>query len=145
MNLSETKLFVYGVYQLFNDNFDQRSIVFKVANTHLVAEFFYNEIESNDVFVSNEDKIQFRKAFIEKFKMNSLFSETQTYYQNNLEDFFTILEEFVKNELSDVTTSTSPVANVSFLESGLNFPNFYFFDKDVSFVPVTILNSGKQE
>ncbi len=40
MNLSETKLFVYGVYQLFNDNFDQRSIVFKVANTHLVAEFF---------------------------------------------------------------------------------------------------------
>ena len=76
MNLSETKLFVYGVYQLFNDNFDQRSIVFKVANTHLVAEFFYNEIESNDVFASNEDKIQFRKAFIEKFKMNSLFSET---------------------------------------------------------------------
>lgn len=143
MNLSETKLFVYGVYQLFNDNFDQRSIVFKVANSHLIANFLNKGTESNDVFASQEDKIRFKKDFNEKFKINPDFPETRIPYQNNLEGFFTSLEDFVKNELLHVATSTSSITNVSFLESGLNFPNFYRFNKDISFVPVAILNSEK--
>ncbi|WP_419242119.1 hypothetical protein ACN08J_04045 [Pediococcus pentosaceus] len=143
MNTSETKLFVYGVYQLFNDNFDQRSIVFKVANSHLIANFLNEDTESNGVFASKEDKIRFRKDFNEKFKIIPDLPETRIHYQNNLEEFFTSLEDFVKNELLHVATSTSSLTNVSFLESGLNFPNFYRFDKDVSFVPVTILNSEK--
>ncbi|AXR43542.1 hypothetical protein [Pediococcus pentosaceus] len=143
MNLSETKLFVYGVSQLFNDNFDQRSIVFKVANSHLIANFLNEDTESNGVFASKEDKIRFRKDFNEKFKIIPDLPETRIHYQNNLEEFFTSLEDFVKNELLHVATSTSSLTNVSFLESGLNFPNFYRFDKDISFVPVAILNSEK--
>lgn len=143
MNLSETKLFVYGVYQLFNDNFDQRSIVFKVANSHLIANFLNEDTESNGVFASKEDKIRFRKDFNEKFKIIPDLPETRIHYRNNLEEFFTSLEDFVKNELLHVATSTSSLTNVSFLESGLNFPNFYRFDKDISFVPVAILNSEK--
>ena len=143
MNLSETKLFVYGVSQLFNDNFDQRSIVFKVANSHLIANFLNEDTESNGVFASKEDKIRFRKDFNEKFKIIPDLPETRLHYQNNLEEFFTSLEDFVKNELLHVATSTSSLTNVSFLESGLNFPNFYRFDKDISFVPVAILNSEK--
>ncbi|XID85728.1 hypothetical protein ACF0HX_07095 [Pediococcus pentosaceus] len=143
MNLSETKLFVYGVSQLFNDNFDQRSIVFKVVNSHLIANFLNEDTESNGVFASKEDKIRFRKDFNEKFKIIPDLPETRIHYQNNLEEFFTSLEDFVKNELLHVATSTSSLTNVSFLESGLNFPNFYRFDKDISFVPVAILNSEK--
>ena len=143
MNLSETKLFVYGVSQLFNDNFDQRSIVFKVANSHLIANFLNEDTESNGVFASKEDKIRFRKDFNEKFKIIPDLPKTRIHYQNNLEEFFTSLEDFVKNELLHVATSTSSLTNVSFLESGLNFPNFYRFDKDISFVPVAILNSEK--
>ena len=107
MNLSETKLFVYGVSQLFNDNFDQRSIVFKVANSHLIANFLNEDTESNGVFASKEDKIRFRKDFNEKFKIIPDLPETRIHYQNNLEEFFTSLEDFVKNELLHVATSTS--------------------------------------
>jgi uncharacterized protein YggL (DUF469 family) len=145
MNLSETKLFVYGIYRLFNDNFDQRSIVFKIDNMHLIANFFNEVVGTNGVFINAADELKFRKAFCKKFKIDSVDSENRAYYQNNLEEFFTILEEFVKNELSDIIVSPSTISNVNFLESGLNFPNFYRFGENVSFIPVTILNSEKQE
>lgn len=134
MDTEKSALFVYCLELLFDENFNQKNVVFSFNNQLFTAKFY----ESNPFDESIRNR-QFVESFLETFLENDICGYERKKLQEDLIGTFGKFEKFVKKTKIQTSELNFVPKEVTFLDKlEIVFP-FFIIDSKEIITPVSYM------